>query len=545
MSKINNMKERLMKVSANQDEAKLSKIYNGTADLTELLNAKDIDMTKCERPITMMQLIYSAGSEVGPCTVRCMNEYTIILNDNNCKAFKKSLLMLKENDEHVPYESVWIEGINKFSKFNFKTGENYIYYLVNDEQIKELARKIKAMDIHKTTLEELKQLQKDLPPFIRAWQESSIDYTKDKSKKFTLSYKDFFSSKLETKIITVSNFTKTFANEIKLNLNEMREAKNAGEDMSNKSFKITMPHESVENVHMDTLGAINVALKEATENHFNDVLKDIYTNSNFEAYSKFEEDYEISRELALYIKQIFVMCNQSYYENVKITKEQYATMRNAIYTKAVEYGVDPEDVINIAISVCMNNITINEKGMIVISSKSNKGLKLSNIEAMFRKEYKYAMTNTESTIALNIEELEREIEDDEEIEFINGYSIDRKIKVEENFTGIAYECNGELVYSEDIYAYEETKAVLAIETYTKTNDNKNLKSDLGVNFNNYINETDEVQIVGNNNNALVIGRNVVAKLISAPEFRGQHDIVDVIGFDTKEKQQAIFLVVLN
>ena len=164
---------------------------------------------------------------------------------------------------------------------------------------------------------------------------------------------------------------------------------------------------------------------------------------------------------------------------------------------------------------------------------------------MFRKEYKYAMTNTESIIALNIEELEREIEDNEEIEFVNGRSIDGQIKVEENFTGIAYECNEELVYSEDIYAYEETKAIITIETYTKTNNNKNLKSDLGVNFNNYMNETDKVQIIGNNNNALVIGRNIVAKLIPAPEFRGQHDIVDVIGFDTKEKQQAIFLVVLN
>lgn len=544
MSKMNNMKERLMKVSANQDESKINKIYNGTADLTELLNTKDIDMTKCERPITMMQLIYSAGSEVGPCTVRCMNEYTMILNDDNCKAFKKSLLMLKANDEHVPYESIWIEGINKFNKFNFKTGESYVYYLVNDEQIKELARKIKAMDIRRTTLEELKQLQKDLPPFIRAWQESSIDYTKDKSKKFSLSYKDFFSGKLETKIVTVSNFTKTFANEIKLNLNEMREAKNAGEDMSNKSFKITMPHELVENVHMDTLGAINIALRDATENHFNDVLKDIFVNSNFDAYSKFEEAYEISRELAFYIRKVFDMCNQSYYENVKITKEQYAIMRNAIYTKAVEYGVEPEEVVNIAISVCMNNITMKD-GKIVVSSKSNKGLKLSNVEAMFRKEYKYAMTNTESTIALNIEELEREIEDDEEIEFVNGRSIDGQIKVEENFTGIAYECNEELVYSEDIYAYEETKAVITIETYAKTNDNKNLKSDIGVNFNSYMNETDKVQIVGNNNNALVIGRNIVAKLIPAPEFRGQHDIVDVIGFDTKEKQQAIFLVVLN
>ena len=69
MSKSMNIKERMNNVKMQQTEAKLNKIYNGTANLTELLNAKDIDMTKCERPITMMQLIYNAESLVGACTV--------------------------------------------------------------------------------------------------------------------------------------------------------------------------------------------------------------------------------------------------------------------------------------------------------------------------------------------------------------------------------------------------------------------------------------------------------------------------------------------
>ena len=543
MNNMNNMKERMNNVKMQQAEAKLNKIYNGTADLTELLNTKDIDMTKCERPITMMQLIYNAESLVGACTVRCTNEYAMIITEDTCEAYKKSLLMLKEREEHVPYESIWTEGINKFSNFNFKTGQKYVYYLVNNEQIEELARRIKAMDINSVTIEELQQLQNDLPPFIRAWQEQSIDVTKDKDKKFVLSYKDFFSGKMETKINTISDWTKKHADVIKFNLNTIREAKNSGENMDNKQFNITMPHETNDNVYRDTLGDINIAIRDAAVEFFNADIRDLFIGANFDAYEEFRDAYAISIELAFYIRKVFDMCNQSYAEDVKITKEQYATMRNAIYTKAAIYGVEAEEVVRIALSVCMNNIKLNDNNKLVAEPRNNKALKVNNVKALFPDEYVYAMTKQEETTELTIIDMNRDIADDETIEFENGYSIDGEITLEENFTGVAYECNGALVYSKDIYAYEETKALLTLETYVK-GDNKNFKTDLGANFIEYTNEK-EIKLLGNNSNAITVEGRIIAKTISAPELKGQNTIKEILGFDTNNKQQRIFLVVLN
>ena len=95
------IENRMNNAIMNKVESKLNKVYNGTANLQELLNCKELDMTKCERPITMMQLIYNAGSAVGSCTVRCTNEYAMMITEENCEAFKRSLLMLKEREEHI------------------------------------------------------------------------------------------------------------------------------------------------------------------------------------------------------------------------------------------------------------------------------------------------------------------------------------------------------------------------------------------------------------------------------------------------------------
>ena len=55
----------------------------------------------------------------------------------------------------------------------------------------------------------------------------------------------------------------------------------------------------------------------------------------------------------------------------------------------------------------------------------------------------------------------------------------------------------------------------------------------------------EIRLLGNNSNAITVEGKIIAKTISAPELKGQHTIKERIGFDTNNKKQAIFLVVLN
>jgi hypothetical protein len=99
----------------------LTKVYDGSIGLAQLLNITDkcIDMNKCEKPIQVMQKIYSAGSEVGPTTVKGQNAYMIdVTTDEGFEAFKDALVMLKEQDKHMPYETVWKDNYNVFT-FDF------------------------------------------------------------------------------------------------------------------------------------------------------------------------------------------------------------------------------------------------------------------------------------------------------------------------------------------------------------------------------------------------------------------------------------------
>ena len=86
----------------NRNDEVLSRVYDGTIELKQLLNIKEecIDMTKCERPIQVIQKIYAAGSEVGTTTTRGQNEYMIdVTTDEGFEAFKNAILELYNDRE--------------------------------------------------------------------------------------------------------------------------------------------------------------------------------------------------------------------------------------------------------------------------------------------------------------------------------------------------------------------------------------------------------------------------------------------------------------
>ena len=116
----------------------IEKVHEGTATLKDLTNIHEelINFNDCKNKIRLIQLIYNAGSQVGACTVVAGNMYSVKLNEKSAKVFKNSLTMLKanENGEHVPYESIWVEGYNQFT-YKFKNGKHYKYYEVTNQDI--------------------------------------------------------------------------------------------------------------------------------------------------------------------------------------------------------------------------------------------------------------------------------------------------------------------------------------------------------------------------------------------------------------------------
>lgn len=553
MSKIvkRNQKSNELKItkhSANSFEACTERVIDGAATLKDLLAVKKsvIDFAKCTRKIKMIQRIYSAGSQVGACTIVAGNMVTVKLTDESMETYKKSLKMLEKQDNHVPYgESIWVEGYNMFSEFNFENGKRYVYYVVTNAEIDELAKRIKSMDYDQVTLEDLQALQNDLPPFVRAWQESSIDVSKDKDKVFNMTFADFFK-----KIEVTSTFLKNHMESIELNLDNIKVLHKAGRTRDMK-FEITMPQGK--NVMPDILGDINYAIKDATEEYFNGSLLELYQMANRNRYEQYADDCMAYPELALFIQQVFTLVTQSFNEDTKITKEQYVSLRNKIYTKAAAYGVKGEEVVRVAVSVAMRSVKLVDK-TIDLGVANVDNYKPFKVMSIFPNEYVALIGGQKLTKELNIIYIDRNraIVEGEEIEFAAGFSMDDTVEVEELFTGVAYNKGGKLVYDVDVYAYEESKSLITTATFVEGTTPQEQETDLGEFANAFLETNDKIILTGKNHNVLasktedghtvLVGKAVPSKELMPNNKPVIFTITDMMSFEPNAGRARIFLL---
>lgn len=530
---MNNMK-------SNKANKMMNKVNKGQVTLDQLLEldkaGMKIDMSQCENKIQLMQLIYEPNSEVGACTVIAGNMYTAILNtDEDLNKFKNALRMLKVTNDHTPYgESVWVEGYNMFKKFNFKTGGYYVYYVVTNEEMRTLEAKIKAMDKKQMTMEDAKALQADLPPFVRAWQESSIDCTKDKDKKFEYSYKDFFN---------MLNVTSTYNKKHRENIvNNFAMVK---KDPATK-FAITLPSELNNDVVEDMLGLVNKEIRNSAEAEFNDSFMFMYNIATMDKYDAFVEYARENRELAYFINCVFDIYKDSLNSEARLNKEQLAAMRNVIYTKALDLCVDKHEVINIAMCVSMSNIYLDEDGNIVVKAADKNNFRAGAVKSIFAKEFFEAVTGqvyTEELTTDHIVEMTRDIEDNETIEFVNGVSTDGAIELDIEFNGIVTEDNGRLIYEVDVYDFEPTTGLLVTNTYAQEATPKAPVFDEGEYFAKATKTLAVAIVRGKNNNIITSKTNLLGRFIASRPVQGTVNIDQIINGAKSDNKQQMFLIV--
>ena len=547
----------------NRNNEVLAKVYNGTIELKQLLNIteKCIDMTKCEKPIQVMQKIYAAGSEVGSTTTRGQNEYMIdVTSDEGFKAFKNALVMLKEKDTHEPYTTVWKEGYNMFT-FKFEDGHYYIYYVVTNEEIAMLRDRIVAMSKSKMTKDDAKALQEDLPPFIRAFQESSIDVSKDKDKVFLLDNKTVTIKAFIDSIAVYSSLTKTYKDSISFGFDAVKQAKHAGKVVPN--FVYSNEARDAEKPVMDLMGHVTVALETTATDKLNGTMKNLYAVSDNSLYLPFINDVEISKELAYYIKSIYRICYASKTEETKLTPEDFALFRNVIYTAALEYGVDKEDVIRIAIATAMTNVYKDKAtGAIITKDADVDKFKQFPVTSIFPDEFVsvvgdvpvYDILVPEEIIAYA--ELDREVEDNEEIEFVDGVSVDGTIELfDTTFNGTLIEYEGKFIHFKDVYAFDVVEALLVCENTFKEDATKEelmrVKSgdksacDKGQYLNSIYASLTEATITGANANLLTANKHFLCQFTA--NFKANKGTVAVRTVKTyvpNNNEQQMFLILV-
>ena len=551
--------ESMKQLQNNRNNEVLNKVYDGSIELKQLLNITDkcIDMTKCANPIQVMQKIYSAGSEVGSTTVKGQNAYmTDVTTDEGFEAFKDSLVMLKKQASHTPYESVWIEGYNMFKQFNFATGQHYVYYVVTNEEIKMLADRIKAMSKDEMTKEDAQALQADMPPFIRAFQESSIDVSKDKDKVFTLNGKTVTIKAFLNTIAAYSHLTKSYKDCIDFGFKAVKQAKHAGKILP--KFEYTNEARDAEKPVMDLMGHVTVALEDTATNKLNDSILELYKVADNSLYDQFVNDAEISRELAYYIKAIYRICYAARAEETKIANEDYAAMRNAIYTAALEYGVDREDVIRVAIATAMTKVYKDKEGNIKTKDADVNSFRTFPVANIFTDEFITVVADEVIYETINPQDvicnITRDIEENEELVFVDGVSEDGCVELyDTTFNGTLVEYEGNFVQFKDVYAFEVANALLVNEnTFRKGATKEELmrvKSgdktacDNGEFLNSLTNELTTATITGANANLLTANKAFLCQFIANyTAVKGAVTINNIITYEPNNGEQQMFLL---
>ncbi len=543
-----------------------AQVNDGTISKDTLLAAPEVDMKDCDRPITVLQKIYSPISEVGIITVDLTAVQTVdVTTELGFEAFKKSLVptqklnkQAKEKGQkvkHVKYESVWVKGYNYFESFDFVNGFRYEYFVVTNEDFKMLYDALCKINLDELTVEEAQAIQNDLPPFIRAWQESSIDVSKDKDKVFDYSFKNFFSH-----ITVMSHFIKTAARKklISFGWDKIKGEKHAGKT-SVSEFQFNIPN--IENVPMDLLGKANMTLVKVALNSLNGTLKEVYEESNnmlFEQFSKYAAE---NKEMAYVLKQMISMVYSGFVSDDKIEQDKLDMMRNAAYSIAHNFGIEPEDVIKIAISTTMSSVYLKDRAVVVNNTNVNK-VNLSAIERIFPNELIEVLAGRKQTVKLALEYSDREIADNERIVFCNGASLEineeteeAMIELKDNFTGEAYECDGQLVYDIDAYNYEFVNAFVMNETFKPEVTTEDIKAKIAIDENNEFRSSmldlmasevgaETVRVTGKAGNVVKVNDQFIGYIFGNTELKKTCHVVDIVRFPASEQRYDNALVIL-
>ena len=531
-------------IKANREEALKQNLMTGNVTLDNLQALKGIDFEKCETPIQVMQKIYNAESLVGAVTVVVGNFCNVdVTTETGMKLFKDKLVQLKERQKHVGYgESIWVDGVNVFRGYHFSTGHFYCYYVVTNAEMKAIEDKIAKMSKSQMTVADAKALQNDLTPILRAWQESSIDCTKDKSKKFNYDFRKFFK-----KIDVVSTYCKKHADQIVMN------SKTVYKDANKNQFKITLPSDNNEEVAKDLVGDVTEEIRTAAEEFYNGDVLDLLKYADMEAYKPFVGFAREHKELAMFIKDIYQLCYNSLNDKeAKLSADDYALLRNVIYTKAFDLGMEFADVVKVAIDTAMVTVKETKEHGIVVGNSDVNAFRQYPVKNIFPKEYHVALSNKPYMETIATEEdilvLERNIKDKEEIEFTNGVSADGKIEILSNFTGIATECNGVLVAPADLYAFEETRAMLVHKTFDEAATPKQMIYDTEGKYLTKLIDTlnfSNIRVTGKACNALRNDGHLIGVFRGTVAFGANEYITieDVKAFTPRNGSQKYFLII--
>ena len=540
-------------------------IDNGTATKESMLEMKSVDATNSERPISLLQENYNPINTVGQVTNRCTATYTVdVTTDKGFEAFKNAFVDFKEEGTHIEYTTIWKEGYNVFKQFNMLNGRFFTIYVISPVEFEMFKDKLSHVVKSELTVEEAKQIQIDLEQLTRAWQESSIDVVKDKSKDFDIKFDQVLNN-----IVVKHSFIKKFKDNMNFNEDAVFTAKREGKDLPDFKFDIKGVDSegnelTLNDIADDLIGNANMAAIEAAEEFFNGTVKTIFGMASETFLNNYVNASYISKELALFIKDIYRIINAARNENIVLEKEDYAKLRNAIYSKAFDLNVAKEDVVKIAINMAMTTAkakwevkegTAKLVEIDVYEPDTNKYYD-SIVKQLFANEYVYEVTGQVYRKQLDamevIDTITEDWTDGITKEFVDGLSTDGTVVLGGkyyDFTGFMTVEETGLYVEQDIYAFEYINCFILNKTHKAGSTAKAEKFDNGEHIADMLEKNhglENVAIIGKNANIVRTGAELTGRIAVPAGLTKQEILVnDVYSFKAKNNQQRIFLVIFE
>lgn len=355
-------------------------------------------------------------------------------------------------------------------------------YHVSIKEIKEFVDRIETIDPELLTIEDIKQIALDFDPIGRAMQELSIDATKDKDKDLGFNIDDIVNPGTKTLGQLIKKGDKKRPEGQKAIVNNVFDVLSAlakGEKTVPKYFMELNTRrkplaeanednqEELNNAYVvDFAGVNSLAIRDGYNEQMNTVFK--YLEScDYKKYSAIKDNWinRANDEKAVYsvfsavfygLKHIDFLydCKKAGEKiNGAAVKEKAAKIRNILYSYGAKYGFTPQQVLGIAIS-CVFVWKV-ENGKVYESNE--KLFSFRSLYTVFGREFIFNYLGSEfKNFVLNLKYTNRDLRDGDEIEFVNGVSLEGDIQVKEHFSGKAkVTTDREIVPIIDVFAYEE------------------------------------------------------------------------------------------
>ncbi len=375
MSKLNNFKTNSMAGMATPRKGNAAmlerstkallaeELRNGTITKESFLSMDKLILPENIKanPLLVLALNYNRDSKVGIWTDKAMNICTALASEfvdesgkGASKHFMKAFKVASKNGKVKGYKRIFTDELNVLT-FTLRDNDKFkvTAYYVSNREIELFRDRIKSLDLSELTEEDVKNIQADLWYLFRAWQESSIDMTKDKSKAYNIMMDEILGS---IKVRTGVSFS-----DIRTNEYTLKAAK------YNKNIKTEeLPTICVDFAEYDdedddfcetSLSEMQHEIRKVAEQELQ-VVAEGFMAADITRYERYNEMASEYPELAMTTMDLFKIIKD--YNNVnrqekkdgkKLTSRDYALLRGILYSDAKETGVAIEDVAQVVLGV--------------------------------------------------------------------------------------------------------------------------------------------------------------------------------------------------